>query len=65
VEVICRGSGIWHTPHYFGNDDMNDSYLHNGKWEKYHGYSDDIQFDHSMKFMLGAQIEINRSFVTS
>jgi Sulfatase len=60
-EVICGGGGIWHAPHYFGNGDMNESYLNNGKWQKYHEYSTDIQFDQAMKFTLGAQNR-NQSF---
>lgn len=53
--IVCGGGGLWQTPDYFGNDDMDDSYLHNGKWEKFDGFSTDVQFDQAMKFMQGAQ----------
>ncbi|MGC2400011.1 MAG: arylsulfatase [Acidobacteriaceae bacterium] len=53
--VVCGGGGIWQTPDYFGNDDRNDSYRHNGRFEKYEGFSTHVFFDQSMKFMAGAQ----------
>jgi arylsulfatase A-like enzyme len=49
--LICGGGGIAQTADYFGNDDMDDSYLHNGKWERYSGFSTDIFFDQAMDFM--------------
>jgi arylsulfatase A-like enzyme len=52
--VICGGGGISHAPDYFGNDDVDDTYLHNGKWEKYEGFSTDIWFREAMNFMSGA-----------
>ena len=53
--VVCGGGGIWQTPDYFGNDDRDDSYRHNGRFEKYQGFSTHVFFDQSMKFMTGAQ----------
>lgn len=53
--VVCGGGGIWQTPDYFGNDDRNDAYLHNGVYEKYLGFSTDIFFDRAMDFMGHAQ----------
>ncbi len=53
--VVCGGGGIWQTPDYFGNDDMDDSYIHNGEFQKYSGFSTDIFFDLTMKFMLDAK----------
>lgn len=53
--VVCGGGGIWQTPDYFGNDDRNDAYLHNGVYEKYLGFSTDIFFDRAMDFMEQAQ----------
>lgn len=53
--VVCGGGGIWQTPDYFGNDDRNDSYRHNGRFEKYEGFSTHVFFDQAMKFMTGAQ----------
>lgn len=49
--VVCGGGGIWQTPDYFGNDDRNDAYVHNGTFEKYLGFSTDIFFDRAMDFM--------------
>lgn len=53
--IVCGGGGIWQTPDYFGNDDRDDAYLHNGKFEKYLGFSTDIFFDRAMDFMDRAQ----------
>jgi arylsulfatase A-like enzyme len=53
--VICGGGGVAQTPDYFGNDDMDDTYLHNGQWEKYEGFATDIFFDQAMHFMADAQ----------
>ncbi len=49
--VVCGGGGIWQTPDYFGNDDTDDSYLHNGRFQKYSGFSTDIFFNLAMNFM--------------
>jgi arylsulfatase A-like enzyme len=55
--VVCGGGGIAQTPDYFGNDDLDDSYLHNGTFQKYTGFSTDIFFDLTMDFMTGASKE--------
>lgn len=49
--VVCGGGGIWQSPDYFGNDDMNDSYIHNGEFKKYSGFSTDIFFQLTMDFI--------------
>lgn len=49
--VVCGGGGIWQAPDYFGNDDFDDTYLHNGKFQKYTGFSTDIFFDLAIDFM--------------
>jgi len=36
---------------YWGNDKMNDTYMRNGKWEKFDGFCTDIYFDEAMKFI--------------
>ena len=36
---------------YWGNDKMNDTYMRNGKWEKFDGFCTDIYFEESMKFI--------------
>jgi len=53
--VVCGGGGIWQTPDYFGNDDTDDTYLHNGEFQKYQGFSTNVFFDLSMNFMRDAQ----------
>ncbi len=53
--VVCGGGGIWQTPDYFGNDDRDDAYIHNGKFEKYLGFSTNVFFDRAMDFMVQAQ----------
>lgn len=53
--VVCGGGGIWQTPDYFGNDDNDDAYLHNGRFQKYTGFSTDVFFDLAMNFIEGAR----------
>lgn len=36
---------------YWGNDKMNDTYMRNGKWEKFDGFCTDIYFNETMKFI--------------
>jgi arylsulfatase A-like enzyme len=36
---------------YWGNDKFDDTYMRNGKWEKFKGFSTDIYFDEAMKFI--------------
>lgn len=53
--VVCGGGGIWQAPDYFGNDDTNDSYIHNGAFQKYSGFSTDIFFQLTMDFIQDAK----------
>ncbi len=53
--VVCGGGGIAQTPDYFGNDNTDDTYLHNGKFQRYTGFSTDIFFDLAMDFMADAR----------
>jgi arylsulfatase A-like enzyme len=53
--IVCGGGGIWQTPDYFGNDNRDDAYRHNGQPEKYLGFSTDIFFDRAMDFIDRAQ----------
>lgn len=53
--VVCGGGGLWQTPDYFGNDDFDDSYLHNGTFQKYKGFSTNVFFDLAMDFIRDAQ----------
>lgn len=50
--VIRHGSwGISSIADYFGNDYFDDTYKHNGKYEKYEGYCTDVWFTEAMKWM--------------
>jgi arylsulfatase A-like enzyme len=53
--VVCGGGGIWQTPDYFGNDDRNSTFRHNGVFQRYEGFSTDVFFEQGMKFMADAQ----------
>lgn len=43
--------GLGEAGEYWGNDRMNDSYIHNGNWEKIDGFNTDVFFDETMKFI--------------
>ena len=43
--------GIGTASDYWGNDKMNDHYMRNGRWEQFRGFSTDVFFDESMKFI--------------
>lgn len=43
--------GIGTASDYWGNDKMNDSYMRNGKWEKFEGFSTDIFFNEAIHFI--------------
>lgn len=49
--VVIGGGGDSQTPDYFGNDYTDDTYLHNGRYEKYKGFCTDVWFDNAMRFM--------------
>lgn len=53
--VVCGGGGIWQTPDYFGNDDRNDTFRHNGVFQRYEGFSTTVYFEQGMRFMADAQ----------
>ena len=44
-------SHIGSVPDFWGNDYFDDTYIRNGKREKFEGYCTDIYFDHAMAFM--------------
>ena len=51
-EVLVHGGGVvGHTPDYWLNNYFDDTYLHNGKYEKFKGYCTDIWFDNAMAFI--------------
>lgn len=50
------GGGVTQTPDYWQNDYFDDTYLRNGKPEKFKGYCTDIWFQEALNF-----IEMNKS----
>src|SRR3546814_4506229 len=38
-------------PDYWGNDLFDDTYSHNGKFQKYHGYATDVFFENALSFI--------------
>jgi len=52
--VVMGGGAIGNMPDYWGNDYTDDTYRHNGRWEKYPGYCTDVFFKAAMDFMAGA-----------
>jgi len=52
--VVMGGGAIGNMPDYWGNHYTDDTYRHNGRWEKYSGYCTDVFFKAAMDFMAGA-----------
>ena len=50
--VVHGGGGVEQTMDYWDNDYFNDTYLHNGKLEKFTGYCTDIWFSQAKKFII-------------
>jgi len=49
--VIHGGGGVGQSPDYWNNDYFDDTYLRNGKPEKFTGYCTDIWFNEATKFI--------------
>jgi len=49
--VIFAGGGVGSSSDYWGNDYFDDTYLHNGKPQKYEGYCDKVWFDEAISFI--------------
>jgi len=49
--LIHGGGGVGQGPDYWGNDYFDDTYLHNGKPERFNGYCTDVWFDNALKFI--------------
>ena len=49
--LIHGGGGVGNIPDYWANNYFDDTYCHNGKWEKYEGYCTDVWFDGALKFI--------------
>lgn len=50
--LVHGGGGVTQTPDYWGNDYFDDTYIHNGRLEKYSGYCTDVWFAQSAKFII-------------
>ncbi|MCX7818996.1 MAG: arylsulfatase [Kiritimatiellae bacterium] len=49
--LIHGGGGIGQTPDWWGNDYVDDHYLHNGEWRAFRGYCTDVFFDAAIAFI--------------
>jgi len=49
--VVLSGGVVGSSSDYWGNDYFDDTYLHNGKPQKYEGYCDKIWFDEAISFI--------------
>ncbi len=49
--LVHGGGGVGQIPDYWGNDYFDDTYLHNGVYEKRDGYCTDVWFDAAMAFI--------------
>ena len=55
-------SHIGSVPDYWGNDYFDDTYIHNGKHEKFKGYCTDVFFDNAIKYIKKAKNQ-NKPFM--
>jgi arylsulfatase A-like enzyme len=53
--LMHGGGGVGQIPDFWGNDYFDDTYLHNGRPQKFNGYCTDVFFREAMRF-----IETNR-----
>lgn len=49
--VVFAGGVVGSSSDYWGNDYSDDTYLHNGKPQKYKGYCDKVWFDEAISFI--------------
>lgn len=51
-ETLVHGGGVvGSNPGYWGNDYYDDTYVHNGKFEKYKGYCNTVWFNEAVKYI--------------
>lgn len=55
VTLVHGGGGIWQTPDFFGNDYFDDTYLLNGRPQKFRGFCTDVWFSQAIEFMAACQ----------
>ena len=49
--VVHGGGGVGGNPGYWGNDYFDDTYVHNGVFEKYEGYCNTVWFTEAIKYI--------------
>ena len=49
--VVLGGGGIGSNPDYWGNDYFDDTYKHNGKFQKYEGYCNTVWFSQAINYI--------------
>ena len=49
--LVHGGGGVGQTPDYWDNNYFDDTYIHNGKPEKFTGYCTDVFFDAALNFI--------------
>lgn len=49
--IVNGGGGVGQSPDYWGNDYFDDTYKHNGKFEKYDGYCNTVWFSEALKYI--------------
>lgn len=49
--VVNRGGGVGSSPDYWGNDYFDDTYVHNGKFQKYKGYCNTVWFTEAINYI--------------
>ncbi|MDA1069219.1 MAG: arylsulfatase [Verrucomicrobia bacterium] len=62
-EVVYHGGGgVGQTPDYWDNSYFDDTYIHNGKSQKYQGYCTDVYFQEATRF-IGESISQEKPFM--
>jgi len=49
--VVHGGGGVGQNPDYWGNNYVDDTYKHNGEFEKYDGYCNTVWFDQALNYI--------------
>ncbi len=49
--IVHGGGGVGQNPDFWGNDYFDDTYKHNGKFEKYEGYCNTVWFSEALKYI--------------
>jgi len=49
--IVHGGGGVGQSPDYWGNNYFNDTYKHNGIFEKYNGYCNTVWFSEALKYI--------------